>query len=306
MLGPDGKLLCKELRIENCNLCNSACIICPREKMTRKTSVMSYDTFVRIVDSVVELGVTDCSIFGFGEPLIDRNIVEKVRYASYSGLTTYITTNGSLLDQQMGEDLIDAGLNHIRFSIHATCPINYMKVHKQLGWLTVWKNFGNFYCTSRGRDCKIHLSVIPMNDETVQEIRDTWEQYVDFLEIWRPHNWVTGRGYRLILPQRKTCGRPFGGPLQIQVDGTVIPCCFLINSELVLGNVLEEDIYDILTGSSYEALREAHRRGNLSGYPCESCDQLNGNTSNVLIYSSRDPSLSTGKLSTSKAQIREE
>jgi radical SAM protein with 4Fe4S-binding SPASM domain len=305
MLNDQGKLNCPELRIENTNICNGNCIICPREKLTRPLGIMSYGMFKDIVDQAIVLGITDVSIFGFGEPLMDSGVSDKVSYAANRGLKTHITTNGSLLSWEMANDLLDAGLENLRFSIHATNPINYRRVHRNLDWLAVWGNFAEFVRINKklGSPCSVHLSVIPMHDETVEEIRATWEKYVQFLEIWRPHNWNQGRGYRPLLPQRRTCGRPFGGPLQVQVDGTVIPCCFLTNSELVLGNVKDDTLYNILTGGPYEALREAHRTGSLSEYPCEHCDQLNAVSEGVLLYSSRDSERKLNRLSTSKKNV---
>lgn len=305
MLGNDGKLICKELRIENTNRCNGHCLICPREKLTRPLATMDMADYCEIIDEAIELGITDVSIFGFGEPTIDKGLPDKVAYATRAGLTTHITTNGSLLSVFLAHALIDAGLKNIRFSIHSSVPMKYAKVHRGLDWLEVWRNFGNFVALNKqkGHNCTVHLTCIPVFDETVEEIRATWEKATDYLEIWRPHNWGQGRGYRPIAPRRKTCGRPFSGPLQVQVDGTVIPCCFLTNSELVLGNVKNDSLYNILTGPAYEALREAHRVGNVSGYPCETCDQLNAESDGVLLYSNRDPEKKLNRLSTSKQDV---
>jgi radical SAM protein with 4Fe4S-binding SPASM domain len=266
---------------------------------------MTLANFCEYLDQAIELGITDVSIFGFGEPMIDKGLGEKVAYATRAGLVTHITTNGSLLSVATAHELLDAGLKNIRFSIHSTVPLKYMKVHRKLDWLEVWRNFGNFGAINnqRGHPCTVHLSVIPIFDETVDEIKRTWERATDYLEIWKPHNWGQGRGYRMLGPRRKTCGRPFSGPLQIQVDGTVIPCCFLTNSELLLGNLNENSLRDILTDEPYERLREAHRAGNLSGYPCESCDQLNAENEGVLLYSNRDPEKKLNRLSTSKQNV---
>jgi len=297
----NGKLINGEARVENTNRCNTHCIICPRDRMTRPLATMEYGFFTNIVDQVIELGASNVSVFGYGEPLMDKNISEKILYCSSKGLETYVTTNGCLLDMEKSMDLIYAGLKNLRFSIHAITPLNYERVHKQ-NWL---RTFGNFYTfcdinEKHGHPCKVHISTIPMHGESVDEVRKTWEKYADYLEVWKPHNWSDKMGYRVSEPKKNTCGRPFNGPLQVQADGSVIPCCFLTNSEIVLGNTNNNYIKDILDGGPYKELRERHTSGELDGLPCKTCDQRNESLESPLLYSNRDPSMSIGRTSTAK------
>jgi radical SAM protein with 4Fe4S-binding SPASM domain len=144
-----------------------------------------------------------------------------------------------------------------------------------------------------------------MHKESVSDIRRTWEKYADYLEVWRPHNWGGMKTFREVNQRKKTCGRPFSGPVQIQADGSVIPCCFLTNSEIILGNVNDDSIKDILNGFEYARLRKAHNDGNLDGYACKMCDQLNVNDINPLLYSNRDPECCTDKTSTCKVSVNQ-
>jgi radical SAM protein with 4Fe4S-binding SPASM domain len=146
------------------------------------------------------------------------------------------------------------------------------------------------------------MTVIPLHGETVDEIRELWEPACDYLEIWRPHNWVVGRGYRTGFPKRK-CGRPFSGPVQIQADGDVIPCCFLTNGEVILGNAFTHSIEEILEGDRYQQFQHAHREGALHGYACIACDQRIVLDESPLLYSNRDLTMEINKTSTCKERI---
>jgi len=266
---------------------------------------MCWGIFSNLVDQGVNLGAKTISIFGYGEPLVDKGVAEKIEYCASNGLDTFITTNAAALTQAMAYDVIEAGLKDIRFSFHAVSAPNYQKVHRRLNWLKVVRNIGNFMAIndSKGHPCTVHFTVIPFNGETVEEIRDTWEGHCDYLEIWRPHNWGGARSYRKPNRAKRTCGRPFNGPVQIQADGTIIPCCFLTNSELVLGSVHDDTIADILNGNKYEDLRRKHWDGDLSGLPCEFCDQLNEEPESPLLYSNRDPEKRVGRTSTCKVNV---
>src|SRR4051794_1735514 len=68
------------VQIESTNLCNAKCVFCPRDEMHRKQGVMSFDLFRKIVDECVELDITHVRVHNYGEPFMDRHLVEKVQY----------------------------------------------------------------------------------------------------------------------------------------------------------------------------------------------------------------------------------
>jgi len=192
-----GKIINPEVRIESTSHCNFHCIICPRDELTRPRTTMPLEHFKKLVREAKELGAELISIFGFGEPLMDRGLAEKVQFCTDLGLDTFITTNGSLLNVEEAHALLNAGLSHLRFSCHGTK--NYSKVHRGGEYSTTIRNIQNFIAINRvkyNHACKISVSVIPMFDEDTETIKNMWEPYVDWLEIWRPHNWTDGKKYR--------------------------------------------------------------------------------------------------------------
>lgn len=300
-------LLNTEVRIENTSLCNAHCIICPREKMTRKKTTMTNRHFNILVEEALSLGAKMISVFGYGEPLIDPGIVNKVAYCSNRGLETFITTNASLLNSEKSSLLLKAGLSKIRFSCHGVYK-NYDRVHVGLKFEDTIRNITNFIAKNRVRhngQCKTAVSVIPMNGESVEEIRKFWENAVDELEIWNPHGWGGKKDYREKSKNtKKTCGRVHRGPVQIQADGKVIPCCFLTDGEVILGDTHKNTIKEILKGDAYKKIRKQHSSGKLDGLPCKNCDQLNIGDS-PLLYSNVDSSCSIGKTSSTKFNLEE-
>lgn len=282
----------KEARVETCTKCNSNCIMCPREKLTRPLQVMDFDEFERIIDQCVEVGIKQVSLFGFGEPLLDKELPLKIDYCNRLGMETFITTNAIALTPDWAFELMGMGLDHLRVSCHAINDQDWKMVHRsKFGTFSdVVRNTNNFRAIrdKYGYKCKIHVTSLAFIDRSVDRYKDLWLKGVDFLEIWRPHNWVGGRLYRDRTGSRKTtCGRPFNGPLQIQVDGTMIPCCFMTNSEYVYGDINQHSIPEILNGDAAQKLREAHTTGDMTGLPCDVCDQLNEENQPVLLFSNR-------------------
>ena len=308
MITTQGKLISKECRIETTNYCNSKCIICPREKMTREQTVMPLDHFFSLVDQVKELGAETITLFGYGEPLLDACMTTRIAYCDAQGLDTFITTNASPLDSNTANMILDAGLKHIRFSVHGLFKPDYENIHKGLDYLTVIRNIFNFLVINKKQfdsQCTVSVSAIPVNLDLVDSIIKFWGPLVDYLEIWRPHNWAGGRKYRNVERTKTTCGRPQGGPIQINADGNMMVCCFDTDAVMTIGDTYKDSVKDILIGYELHKIKEKHKVGDLSGLPCVNCDQLNeyGEYNNPLIYSNRDPGLNIGVTSTLKEKL---
>lgn len=306
MLDSNGKLVNPDARIETTTRCNANCTICSRDTFTRPIITMPNAVLENIVKRVEPLGAEMISLFGFGEPLCDREIEEKVFICSDIGLNTFLTTNAGLLTETKARNLIGAGLSHIRFSVHGMGD-NYEKVHRGLNWINTMDNIMRFIHLADGKVIT-SVSVIPLHGETVDQLVDFWSpgKLVNYLEVWKPHNWADKKRYRGVSENRKrTCGRPFSGPLQINADGTMMICCFDINGGMTVGDTKSESIEGILTGGKYEAIREKHRTGDLTGLPCETCDQLNVGDENPLLYSNRDPDRNINCTSSTKFQLKE-
>ena len=108
------------VQIESTNICNAKCVFCPRDDMHRRQGVMSFELFKKIVDECAELGITHVRVHNYGEPFIDRQLVEKVRYAKQKGIKEVgMISNGSLITEEVARGMIEAGLDAINISVDA-------------------------------------------------------------------------------------------------------------------------------------------------------------------------------------------
>jgi radical SAM protein with 4Fe4S-binding SPASM domain len=138
-------------------------------------------------------------------------------------------------------------------------------------------------------DIIITADIVEENKEDVEQMIKDFEDRCS-LEVWYPHNWVYGKIYRDKTTENtlKTCGRPFNGPIQIQIDGDIIMCCFDFNNELVLGNFKHQTLKDIFNGEVFQELLTHHTNGTCpeSNFICNNCDQLK-DKSDIVIYNNR-------------------
>lgn len=298
-----GQLIIPEARIETTTLCNANCVVCPRHKMKRsKALTMPMNGYIEIVRQLRWLGAKMIVLCGLGEPLCDRYIIERIRCLTAYQLESFITTNAQLLNEETTIKLMESGLTHIRFSVHALLPHQYNRVHKNCDYFTVMNNIYNFITVNDS--IKTHVSVIPLHGEKVEDIRHYWEDCmgVDYLEIWEPHNWINALDYRPLTKERKkTCGRVNQGPIEITIDRKLRGCCFDWDGDLTFGDArsIEKSIKE---DPEFAKLQRAHRTGNYEGLVCQTCDQRNVGDK-PLLYSSRDATCEVGKTSTGKNKI---
>jgi MoaA/NifB/PqqE/SkfB family radical SAM enzyme len=286
-----------EVRYEVTDHCNAECIMCPRDnhKLGREHGIMSFENFKRSLDEVIQLGCKQVVLTGFGEPLVDKQLEKKVEYVKSRGLSTYIISNGSLLTKKRATNLIQAGLDELRISFYGMRKETYETVMVGLKFDVTMKNLLGFLelrdeLGFKRPRLELNWLELPENAGDTDAFQEYWEPRADAIEIWKPHNFGDGRSYRERFDEvalKNTCGRPENGPLQIQWNGEVIPCCYDYNNQIVLGNAFEQPVLEILNGEKYELLRLAHREKKFALFPfCNQCDQLLEHAE-ALVYTNR-------------------
>lgn len=285
-----------ELRFEVTTKCNYYCVICPHESLTRKIETMSTDIFKHLFDKInTETTQYNTLTFpGMGEPLLDKTLDVKIRYGKKNGFAVLILTNGSVLTVDRFRRLQDSGVDSIRVSMYGDTLESYNAVHGIKDVNLFQKVKDNLSKISRIKNhTKLLLTynvVDQRNDSTLKNWIEYWNDKVDLLEVWRPHNWVNAKNYRDVQPEKmKTCGRPWKTPLQVQVDGTVNMCCFDFDGKLLLGDLNTQSLKEIFESPMFKKILQHHTTGDFegSGLICENCDQRNVDKSEVMVYNSK-------------------
>lgn len=285
-----------EIRFEVTTKCNYNCVICPREQLTRKKETMSLDMFRLLFDKILnETPQYNTLTFpGMGEPLLDSTLEEKIIHAKKKDFTVLFLTNGSLLSEERFKRLENIGVDSIRVSIYGNTPESYAAVHgvsDENIFQRVKENLLRISTLRTRTKLLLTFNIVEnVNKSSLESwIRD-WEDKVDLLEVWYPHNWANEKNYRTIQKQKmKTCGRPWKTPLQVQVDGTVNMCCFDFNGRLLLGDLKTQTLSEIFESANFRKILKSHTSGDFtnSGLICENCDQRNKDKSDVMIYNSK-------------------
>jgi molybdenum cofactor biosynthesis enzyme MoaA len=96
----------------------------------RPFAEMSEETFSRILGYVDEMRVPSVSLCFTNEPLLDSRIIKFVEKASALDcvVDVMLTTNATLLDEEMSKRLLDSGLLRLWISFDAATKETYEKI----------------------------------------------------------------------------------------------------------------------------------------------------------------------------------
>ncbi|HWB15642.1 MAG TPA: radical SAM/SPASM domain-containing protein [Vicinamibacterales bacterium] len=261
------------VQIESTNLCNAKCVFCPRDEMHRRQGVMDFDLFRKIVDECAALGITHVRMHNYGEAFLDRQLVEKVRYAKSRGIAEVgMISNGSLITEDIARAMIEAGLDAINISVDAAGKEVFERTRVHLDYDTV---IGNIRTLARLRQemgrkrPRLILSFVRQHDSADERaFIEEWSRVADKVHITDLHNWagtlnatsdVNYPCYRLWLT------------FTVLWDGRVSLCCADFDGRNVLGDLRTQTIAQIWNSPAYRAVRRQHLQ---SGGPeiCRSCD----------------------------------
>ena len=220
------------------------------------------------------------TISGFGEFSTDKAWKYKIEKGASCFKKLHIITNLSLFNLPDLEFLLTY-VTDIRISLYGLNEEVYRKIHhppKNIHYQDIKEKI-IFLNNKKKSNQRILLNYIdiPENREQTGDWIDFWKDKVDLIEVWRPHNWIDGRGYRKSCSHRvSTCGRPFKGPIQVQADGTVNVCCFDYNGELLIGDLKVQSLRDIFYSDEMKQIQEYHGTGQADKLDqCRICDQRN-------------------------------
>jgi len=239
----------KIVEIEATNRCNTHCLHCPREAISRGLGTMTWDTYRIVVDKALSVpGYQAVYFSGMGEPTLNPLLSRFIAHIS-DRVPTAVTTNGSVLDSAGIADLIGAGLSQVIVSYTGHTPELYRLMSGGLDLERVDACIRELVQQGKGRlRVSANVSVTRQNREHLAEIRAHLEKLgVDDIVFALCHN----RGGYLDDPQ--VCDTPpppadigrcdiFAETLFVAWNGLVLACCHDLEGAGQVGDLVQEDI----------------------------------------------------------------
>ncbi len=248
------------VRIETTNACNSKCTICRHCQIQRPIRQMDQALFTQIVDECVAWGCREIHLHNFGEPLLDKCLAERVRYAKHRGIATVkIFSNGSLLTEPHARGLIDAGLDEIKISVDGASKEEFERIRFPLKFDVVMENVQRLIELRDRAGSHLKIFITCCNTSDKRGTLGMLPAAVDGLVFGKIHNWAgpeAGAGQRGI---RKPCARLWR-TLTVLANGDVALCCLDYDGQHLLGHIdAGTSLRDVWQGAAYQAIRQRHK-----------------------------------------------
>ena len=117
----------KVVFIEVTNRCNLLCQTCPRTYFDREPlKSLSLNEFIKIANQFPNM--QRALLHGIGEPLLNRELPDIIKYLKGRNVEVIINSNGTLLSPQWQEKLIESGLDQYRCSIDGAKDETYARI----------------------------------------------------------------------------------------------------------------------------------------------------------------------------------
>jgi len=122
-INPDLKLPAN-LYLETTSRCNLRCKGCIQHRGSWEPQRdLSLRELLMICDQLPEL--ERVALHGIGEPLLNEELPNMIRYLKGRNAYVFLNSNGILLDENRQHQLIDAGLDELRISLDAASRVGY-------------------------------------------------------------------------------------------------------------------------------------------------------------------------------------
>jgi len=293
----------KILYIETTNRCNLRCKGCILFRGNWEPDRdISLAELIRITDQLPDL--EQAYLHGIGEPLLNKELPEMIQHLKRRKVYVLFNSNGILLNRRRQQDLITAGLDELRISLDAASSQGYEKIRSSNAFADIIKNLKSFRLLQKQLQVTLpklslwflgtrdNISELPGFVELAAEI-EIEQVYLQRLVYFQDDEGygvarATKLGIQLNasgqtgpveslqgkaeagLPWSK-CYRPLT-LMYVTANGNVLPCCIspfatVDYSSIILGNVFENSLEEIWSGSKYENFRKQHQ----SEAPPKSC-----------------------------------
>ena len=286
------------LSIEPTNNCNLKCLECPTGNGTskRKTGYIDIDLYKKIIDEVKDYTIYQMLYFQ-GEPFLNPEIFELIKYADDQKIITDTSTNGHFLNKENNEKIIQSGLKKLIISVDGTTQETYEKYRIGGKLETVLNGIENLTVIKRKLKSKYPLIVVQFlvlkhNEHQLKEVKELFKtpgevkielksaQIENFNENAHliPDNqrysryYKTGSGIKIKNKLKNRCFRIWS-IMVVSWEGAVVPCCFDKTLNLKMGDLNKETVLSLWKSSEFLFFRKSVLKNRRENPICINCTE---------------------------------
>jgi len=287
------------LNFEPTTSCNLRCPECPSglRSFSRPTGMLEQKFFQKTIDELCDKLIY-LTFYFQGEPYLNPNFLDMVKYASQKNIFTFTSTNAHYLNDENAKRTVESGLDKLIISIDGTTQEvyeqyrvggNLEKVIEGTKNILKWKQ----QLKSKTPYIVFQFLVVKPNEHQMEDAkRLTKELGVDEIKFKTAQVYNYEKGNKLIPDNiaysrykkgangtysiknklLNQCWRMWSGCV-ITWDGLVVPCCFDKDAQHRLGNLKETSLKEVWHSDGYNHFRSSilHSRKEID--ICSNCTE---------------------------------
>ena len=268
------------IQLEPTSMCNFRCVMCYQAdrsfsgKSNGFMGMMTMETFKKSIDEL-EGNMEAITFASRGEPTLNQNFEEMLKYAEGKFLGLKLNTNASTLTEKMAHTLLSSDLQTIVFSIDSKDKEAYEKIRINGNFEKVVANlerFNEIRNTQYSRSDKIiRISGVKINEEQdIEQMKKKWGDVADIVAFTNYTPWESSYDNpenHIKSPCTELWQRMF-----IWQDGKANPCDYDYKSTLSKWNISNQSIKSIWNSEAYNELRNKHLNNERNKVePCMRC-----------------------------------
>ena len=229
---------------------------------------MDQVVFDKIIERIQKerLPINKVFFSGMGEPLTDKQIINRIAKVKSLGLKIRLYTNASLLREEVAQQLVFLGVDEINISFNGTNSKEYKQI-MGLSFEQAVANINNLLKVKRLHRSKkpvVQISSIVMgkNKQNIKRHIQNWQDKVESVTVSLAHQWGGGvkirSGFEIKNNKRVYPCRSLWHTFVIDSQGNFVLCCRDYESRYVLGNVMTDSFAQIQKNPILKKIRRLH------------------------------------------------
>lgn len=287
------------ISFEPTTACNLRCPECPSglRAFSRPTGNLKTDFFRSTIDEMGE-NLFYLIFYFQGEPYINPNFLDMVRYASDKKIYTITSTNGHFMNEAIAKKTIESGLSRIIISVDGTTQETYESYRKEGKLETVLQGARNLVKMKKEmKSATPHIIfqflVVKPNEHQIPEIYRLAEEIgVDevILKTAQVYDYKEGNDLIPTIEKYSRYKKQKDGTFRIKNqllnhcwklwhscvitwDGKVVPCCFDKDATYNLGDLRQNSFKSVWQDGPYQKFRTELLNGRDKIDICTNCTE---------------------------------
>ena len=280
--------------------CNLRCPECPSglRAFTRPTGMLENNFFRKIIDDIYK-DILYLIFYFQGEPYLNRNFLDMVKYASSKKIYTATSTNAHYLTDEVARKTVESGLDRLIISIDGTTQDVYKqyrvggnlnKVIEGAKNIVKWKK----ELKSKTPFVFFQFLVVKPNEHQIEDIKKlAAEVGVDEVRFKTAQVYDYEIDPNQLIPENEKYSRykkdsdgkyvaknklanhcwKLWQANVITWDGLVVPCCFDKDASHQLGNLKNQSFKEIWHNDNYKQFRKELMSSRKNIDICANCSE---------------------------------